>query len=432
MLDTINIESPDLSSPFKGTGGEAIILAGGFGTRLRSVIPDLPKCMAPVDGQPFLKHVIRYLLSQGIEKFIFSLGYKHEVIEAFLQDQFPTLNYQSSVEGEPLGTGGGIQLACKRTTGENVFIVNGDTIFKADLQKAALFHLEKKAECTVLLKPMQNFDRYGVGELDNDFTVKNFEEKRFFQTGDINGGIYILHIEGFLGKRFPEKFSFEKEYLEKFYPQKKIFGTIQDKYFIDMGIPEDYRRSQDELKQIPLHPENIDTSWTLFLDRDGVINYEKENDYILNWDEFEFYPGVTEAIRLLSQKFNTIIVISNQRGVGRGLMTEKDLFDIQERMKLKIEEEGGRIDKIYYCTATEANHFCRKPNPGMALRATKDFPSINLSKSIMVGNKASDMQFGRNAGTYTVYLKTTHPDQPLPHPDIDLAFDSLVDFAKAL
>ena len=113
-------------------------------------------------------------------------------------------------------------------------------------------------------------------------------------------------------------------------------------------------------------------------------------------------------------------------------MTEKDLLDIQERMKLKIEEEGGRIDKIYYCTATEANHFCRKPNPGMALRAIKDFPSINLSKSIIVGNKTSDMQFGRNAGTYTVYLKTTHPGQPLPHPDIDLAFDSLVDFAKAL
>jgi HAD superfamily hydrolase (TIGR01662 family) len=113
-------------------------------------------------------------------------------------------------------------------------------------------------------------------------------------------------------------------------------------------------------------------------------------------------------------------------------MTEEDLLDIQARMKLRIEDDGGRVDQIYYCTAAEPTHFFRKPNPGMALQAARDFPSIDLSKSIMVGNKISDMQFGRNAGTYTVYLKTTHPEQPLPHLDIDLAFDSLIDFAKAL
>jgi D-glycero-alpha-D-manno-heptose 1-phosphate guanylyltransferase len=411
---------------------EAIILAGGLGTRLRPVIPDLPKCMAPVAGQPFLKHVIRYVLSQGIEKFIFSLGYKHEIIEEFLNDQFPTLHYQCSIEEEPLGTGGAIQLACKRTTEKNAVIINGDTLFKGDIQKTALFHEENHAECTILLKPMKDFDRYGAVKLDDDLTVKKFKGKQFFKTGDINAGIYILNIESFLNKEFPEKFSFETDYLQKFYANKKIYGTIDNSYFIDIGIPEDYQRAQEELKQIPLHLENIDPGWTLFLDRDGVINYEKENAYILNWSEFEFYPGVTEAIRLLAKKFNTIVVVSNQRGVGRGLMTEKDLLDIQQRMKLKIEEEGGRIDKVYYCTATEATHFCRKPNPGMALQAAKDFPSIDLSKTIIVGNKPGDMQFGRNAGTYTIYLKTTHPEQPLPHPDIDLAFDSLLDFAKAL
>jgi D-glycero-alpha-D-manno-heptose 1-phosphate guanylyltransferase len=411
---------------------ECIILAGGLGTRLRSVVSDLPKCMAPVAGQPFLKHVIRYLLSQGVEKFIFSLGYKHKVIEDFLNDQFPTLNYQVSTEKDPFGTGGAIYLACKRTTEENVLVVNGDTLFKADIQKATAFHIKNNAECTLLLKPMKNFDRYGVVELDDDFSVKSFLEKQFFESGDINAGIYILNVESFLDKDFAEKFSFEKDYLEKFYPDKKIYGVIQDKYFIDIGIPEDFEKAQEELKQIPLYLENIDPGWTLFLDRDGVINYEKENSYILNWNEFEFYPGVTEAIQILSEKFNTIIVISNQRGVGRGLMTEDDLLDIQHRMKAEIEKHEGRIDKIYYCIASEAIHFCRKPNPGMALQAVKDFPSINLSKAIMVGNKLSDMQFGRNAGTYTIYLKTTHPNQILPHPDIDLTFDSLITFAKAL
>ncbi|HET9823802.1 MAG TPA: HAD-IIIA family hydrolase [Chitinophagaceae bacterium] len=411
---------------------EAIILAGGLGTRLRPIVPDLPKCMAPVAGIPFLKHVIRYFLSQGIEKFIFSLGYQHEIIEEFLNLDFPTLNYQCSSEHDPLGTGGAIQLACRRATEKNVMIVNGDSLFEADVEKAFSFHSSNNAECTLLLKPMAGFDRYGAVELDDNSTVTNFKEKQFFPTGDINAGVYVLNVESFLDKGFPEKFSFEKDYLEKYFPDHKIFGMIQDKYFIDIGIAEDYRRAQDELKQIPLHLENVDATWTLFLDRDGVINYEKENNYILDWDEFEFYPGVTEAIRLLSKKFSSVIVISNQRGVGRGLMSENDLLDIQRRMALAIEKNGGRIDKIYYCTSTEPTHFYRKPNPGMALQAVKDFPSIDLSRAIMVGNKPSDMQFGRNAGTYTVYLRTTHPRQPIPDPDIDLAFDSLIDFAKAL
>jgi len=429
-----NLQQSSASGPpFRRQGGhEVIILAGGLGTRLKDTVPDLPKCMAPVAGQPFLKHVIRYLLSQGIGKFIFSLGHRHEVIEDFLNTEFPALDFQCSVEDEPLGTGGAILLACKRVTEQNVLVINGDTLFKADIQKAVSFHLSNNAECTLMLKPMQDIDRYGVVELDNDYKVTSFKEKQFFQNGDINAGAYILNVEQFLDKELPEKFSFEKEYLEKYYSGKKIVGYIQDEYFIDIGIPADFARAQEELKQIPLRLSTIDAGWTIFLDRDGVINYEKEDHYILNWNEFEFYPGSASAIHILSKKFKRVIVISNQRGVGRGLMTEEDLLDIQRRMNLKIEEDGGRIDKMYYCKATDPKNFYRKPNPGMALKAAKDFPSIDLSKTIMVGNKPSDMQFGRNAGTYTVYLKTTHPEQPLPHPDIDLAFNSLADFAKAL
>jgi len=411
---------------------EAIILAGGLGTRLRSIVSDLPKCMAPVAGQPFLKHIIRYLLSQGIEKFIFSLGYKYEVIEEFLNNEFPTIHCECSIEQDPLGTGGAIYLACKRAKDNNIIVVNGDTLFKADLKKAFLFHTANNADCTLLLKPMKNFDRYGAVELDDNYAVNSFREKQYFQAGDINAGVYILNVEQFIDKDFPEKFSFEKDYLEKYYTERKIFGVIEDRYFIDIGIPADFQKAQEELKQIPLHLENIDPDWTLFLDRDGVINYEKENDYILSWSEFEFYPGVTEAIRLLSEKFITLIVISNQRGVGRGLMSENELLDIQRRMRFEIEKNGGRIDKIYYCTATDPRHFYRKPNPGMALQAAKDFPAIDLAKTIMIGNKLSDMKFGRNAGTYTVYLKTTHPNEALPHADIDLVFNSLIDFAKAL
>ncbi|MBS1599904.1 MAG: HAD family hydrolase [Bacteroidetes bacterium] len=176
----------------------------------------------------------------------------------------------------------------------------------------------------------------------------------------------------------------------------------------------------------------VDHQWTIFLDRDGVINFEKENDYVLNKNEFVFYPGAAEAIGIFSKLFMYIIIVTNQRGIGKGLMTEDDLVDIHSYMLASIREAGGRIDKIYHCSSLMDNDPMRKPNPGMALSAKKDFPKIDFSKSIMVGNRVSDMEFGRNAGMHTVFLATTHPDVKLPHPAIDLSFNNLASFAKAL
>ncbi|HEX7846233.1 MAG TPA: HAD-IIIA family hydrolase [Chitinophagaceae bacterium] len=411
---------------------EAIILAGGLGTRLRDTVPDLPKCMAPVAGRPFLFHVINYLRGQGVEKFIFSLGHMHEIIEDYLNTQFSTLNFQCSIEEEPLGTGGAIQLACSKATEKNVLVTNGDTLYKADIAKGSLFHQQHKAECTLLLKPMKSFDRYGVVELDNNNAVMSFKEKAFYETGNINGGIYLLNVANFLSEQFPVKFSFEKDYLETFYKERRIYGQVQDEYFIDIGIPEDYNRAQTELQQAPLDLKKIDKSWTLFLDRDGVINEDKEGSYIFSPDEFIFLGGAPALFKKLTEKFGRIIVVTNQRGVGKGLMTEQTLHDIHSKMNTAIEAVGGKIDGIYYCTAVQNNDPNRKPNPGMALQAKQDLPGIDLSRSIVAGNNPSDMLFGKNAGIYTVFIKSTRPDQAFPHPDIDLIFDSLADFAKAL
>ena len=137
-------------------------------------------------------------------------------------------------------------------------------------------------------------------------------------------------------------------------------------------------------------------------------------------------------MKIFPQKFKTIIIITNQRGIGKGLMTEDDLTGIHEHMLSEIQSNGGRIDKIYYCISTEKTDFNRKPNPGMALLAKRDFPGIDFSKSIMVGNKLTDMLFGRNAGIFTVFTATTNPDIAFPHPDIDLRFNNLLEFAKAL
>jgi histidinol-phosphate phosphatase family protein len=171
--------------------------------------------------------------------------------------------------------------------------------------------------------------------------------------------------------------------------------------------------------------------WTLFLDRDGVINHEKENDYVLNWDEFQFYDDSLAAIPLLNRCFQRIVITTNQKGVGKGLMTQEDLQTIHSNMLRSIEAAGGRIDQVYFCTDLDNDSPNRKPQPGMAFQAQKDFPEINFSKSIMVGNRMSDMQFGRNAGMHTVYLATTHPEAPFPDPQVDLRFTDLLSFAEA-
>lgn len=178
--------------------------------------------------------------------------------------------------------------------------------------------------------------------------------------------------------------------------------------------------------------KNIDNSWTIFIDRDGVINHEKHLDYIHTWDEFVFYEGVKDAIKIFAEVFNRVVVVTNQKGVGKGLTKLEDLNTIHANMKAAIEEAGGRIDAIYFCTDLNEDSPNRKPNPGMGLMAKNDFPEIDFNKAIMIGNTISDMEFGRNLGVHTVFLPTTRPDVDLNDQRIDLVTDSLRSFSKLL
>jgi histidinol-phosphate phosphatase family protein len=176
----------------------------------------------------------------------------------------------------------------------------------------------------------------------------------------------------------------------------------------------------------------IDKTWTLFLDRDGVINHEKHLDYIHTWDEFVFYDGAKKAIAVFAKIFKHIFVVTNQKGVGKGVTKIEDLQFIHKNMVAEIEQAGGRIDAVYFCTNLEDDSLNRKPNPGMGLQAVIDFPDIDLTKSIMVGNTLSDMQFGRNLGVQTVFLPTTRPEVNLNDERIDAVYNSLIYFANAL
>ena len=176
----------------------------------------------------------------------------------------------------------------------------------------------------------------------------------------------------------------------------------------------------------------IDQSWTLFLDRDGVINIESVGSYITSWSEFQFHEGVLDSIRSLSQVFGNIIVVSNQRGVGRGIMSIEALREINTNMKAAVAENGGRIDKIYAATAVLDEDHNRKPNTGMGVQAQEDFPAIDFKKSVMIGNSLSDMEFGKRLSMHTVFLTTKHEPFSLPHDLIDEQFSSLQAWAKQL
>ncbi len=176
----------------------------------------------------------------------------------------------------------------------------------------------------------------------------------------------------------------------------------------------------------------IDDNWTLFLDRDGVINHELHLSYVNNWDEFTFYDGAKEAFKIFATKFKYILVVTNQRGIGKGITKIENLHIIHQNMKAEIAIAGGKIDGIYFCPDLDKDSPNRKPNIGMALQAKQDFPEIDFEKSIMVGNNISDMEFGHNIGAKTVLLTTTIPEPPPAINYIDAVYGSLYQFAKTL
>lgn len=227
---------------------ECIILAGGFGTRLQSVVKDVPKAMAEVAGKPFLEHIFNYLESEGINHIVLSLGYKSEIIIEWLATQNRSFDISYVVEKEPLGTGGALEFAFSEIRSNKAFILNGDTFFDIDMNKLIHFHQDKEADLSIALKPMEQFDRYGSVEIDSKQRIIQFNEKKYQDKGLINGGVYLVNKDIFSKLDLPEKYSFEKDVMESQLKNLLIYGYIQDKYFIDIGIPTDFEKANIDFK----------------------------------------------------------------------------------------------------------------------------------------------------------------------------------------
>lgn len=379
---------------------QAIILAGGFGTRLQNVVKDIPKPMAPINAKPFLFYLLSYLKKHNFTDIIFSVHYLKEQIEQYFGNNFLGLNISYAIEEEPLGTGGAIINSFKYIDkSKPVVILNGDTFLEIDYQKLIVNHQKNKVNFTIALKEMNNCSRYGKVEINQNDVIIDFKEKSNNQEqGFINSGIYVVNPNIFdkYKNKLTKKFSFETDFLMKFTKELEINAFKVKDYFIDIGIPEDYQKAQNEI------PKRIKNK-ALFLDRDGVINID--HGYVGKIEDFDFIDGIFELCQKAQDKGYLIIIVTNQAGIARGYYTEEQFLELTKWMENEFKKKEIHITKTYYCpyhidakiTQYKKDSEDRKPKPGMLLKAIDKF-NIDPKKSIMIGDKKSDIEAGRGAG----------------------------------
>jgi D-glycero-alpha-D-manno-heptose 1-phosphate guanylyltransferase len=231
--------------------GEAIILAGGMGTRLREITSDGPKSMAPVNGRPFLEYQLDYLDRWGLNRVILSVGYQKEKVQQHFRKQYKSLEVVYAIEDEPLGTGGAILNALRHVNGFTVFVFNGDTYFDVNLQRLDDFRRIKEADICLATHFEIDPARFGLLDFDNNNRITRFYEKPgSLDEGYINGGVYVMRRDYLLRFGLPEKFSFENDFLQKYYKTEEIYAMRCFSYFRDIGVAEDYYKAVDEFKRL--------------------------------------------------------------------------------------------------------------------------------------------------------------------------------------
>lgn len=370
---------------------QAIILAGGFGTRLQAVVKDVPKPLADISGKPFLCYLLQHLKNCGITNVVISVGYLREKIIEYFGDNYLGIKIAYAREDKPLGTGGAIKNSLKFIDKKKpVIVINGDTFLQINYQKLLSVHGEKKSQITMVLREVEDCSRYGRVVVNGSLVI-NFEEKNSIKNrGLINGGIYVLNEEVFVNF-LAESFSFEEDFLMKELQSLQLQGFIVDEYFIDIGIPEDYAKAQNEL------PALFKKNKALFLDRDGVINID--GGHVFEIEKFCFIDGIFELCKRAQDLGYLLIIITNQAGIAKGFYSEEQFLELTKWMENEFQKRGIKISKTFYCPFhSEAkiekyrqDSFDRKPNPGMILKAIDEF-NIDPKKSLMIGDKKSDIQ----------------------------------------
>jgi len=377
---------------------QAVILAGGLGKRLRPLTNDRPKPMVLINNRPFLEYLIGLLRKNGIEEIILCLGYMPEKITEYFGDGSRYgVNIKYSIGHVSDETGKRLRDA-SALLAERFLFMFGDNYWPLDIDAMSEFYGKMNALVSITI--YRNKDGLGEYGYENTIWVQNDNYVGLYDRtrsdSRLNGidiGFYILSKD--ILKILPEhNFHFEIEILPKLIKKRELVGYYTNQQYYSLTNLGSIKRIEEFLK-----PKKV-----IFIDRDGVINKKMpEHDYVKRWEEFEFLPGVIDALKILTNNNYQIYVITNQRGVARGFMNEETLKNIHDRMDKELAEKGVQLKGIYYCPHDENECECRKPKEGLFFRTAGEH-CLDLTKSIFIGDSQSDLIAGEKAGCKTFLI----------------------------
>lgn len=412
-----------------------VIMAGGRGTRISELYPDIPKPLIPIDGTPVLEREIITLRDQGFVDIILTVSYMSDKIQDYFKDGSSLgVNITYFVEEKPLGNAGALFILREqgRLT-ENFLLLNADSMFDVDFNRFVNKHLEKNAMVTLFTHPNSHPYDSGLIIADSQGRVKKWltkeDDRPECYHNRVNAGLHCMNCHvldmaikngidsSLIGKEVegkPYKVDLDRQILKPLCQTDTIYIYDSPEYVKDMGTPERFRAVEEDLKKGIVSSKNLaHNQKAVFLDRDGTIN--KYVGFLRNINDFELLPGVADAIKLINNFGWLAIVVTNQPVIARGEVTREELEKIHMKMETLLGKEGAYIDALYYCPHHPDKGFegeipelkfecdCRKPKPGMLLQAADDF-NIDLKSSWMIGDGKNDILAGINAGCRTALV----------------------------
>lgn len=417
-------------------------MAGGRGTRISELFPDIPKPLIPIQGIPVLEREIISLRDQGFTDIILTIGYMAEKIQEYFGDGSKLgVNISYFVEDKPLGNAGALFFLDLK---EDFLLLNADAVFDVDFNRMVEFHKQHGGLVTLFTHPNSHPHDSGLiiarenGEVEK-WLAKEDERPPYYKNR-VNAGLHVispkaLEMSGIKKEDIGDgrKVDLDRQILKPLCGTGKMFCYDSPEYVKDMGTPERFHQVEEDFKKGTIQAKNLKNKQkAIFLDRDGTIN--KYVGFLRREEEFELIDGVAEAVKKINHSGYLAIVITNQPVIARGEVTFEGLQTIHNKMETLLGKEGAYLDGIYFCphhphkgyegevSELKIDCDCRKPKPGMLLKAAEDF-NIDLSQSYMVGDGENDIKAGMAAGCKTVLLNTEGEEFGQ-----DICVDSLKEF----
>lgn len=392
-------------------------MAGGRGTRIAELFPNIPKPLIPVDGMPILEREIRSLAAQGFDDIILTVGYlADKIINYFGNGSKFRVKIDYFVEKTPLGNAGALFRLKNKIGKEPFFLLNADAAFDVDFKRMLEYHKQKGGLVTLFTHPNSHPYDSGLIIADKEGHVEQWLSKEDtrpqWYENRVNAGLHVIDPKALeLSSKsldLSSKVDLDRQVLKPLCGTGKMFCYNSPEYVKDMGTPERFHQVENDYKSGVVQAKNLHNKQkAIFLDRDGTIN--KYVGFLRDIDDFELIDGAAEAIKLINQSGYLAIVVTNQPVIARGEVTWEQLYEIHRKMETLLGKDGAYLDGIYICPhhpdkgfAGERQEYkivcdCRKPKPGLLLKAAKDF-NLDLSQSYMIGDDDRDVQAGLNAG----------------------------------